>query len=71
MIKPQDWYELAQVSLPMFGNDLERVIWSVDVRQLVAILHGEMGRPGENLVTRQRRKRESELMIEQLQKVKV
>ena len=63
MTHTNDWFELARVALPFFGNDLERVLWSVDVRQLVAVMNGTLGDPGDGLHKRLMKRREQELTI--------
>ena len=36
------WHLVNQECLPFFGNDLQRIIWEVDVMQLVAVFHAQL-----------------------------
>lgn len=69
MLNAKDWYLLVRTALPFFGNDAERVIWQADIRQLQAIVHGEMGNPGNGVREQRRKAREQELVIEKLKEV--
>jgi len=60
------WHLVNQECLPFFGNDLQRIIWEVDVMQLVAVFHALMGTAGDSVAKRLREKYEQELVAEKL-----
>jgi len=61
-----DMLLLAKLALPWFGNDINRVLWEVDVRQLCAIANIELGNPDGGWVNTTVKERETQLTIEKL-----
>ena len=60
------WHLVNQECLPWFGNDVDRIIWDVDVMQLIAIVHASLGNAGDSINKRLKAKLEEELVVDKL-----
>jgi len=63
------WHLINQECLPWFGNDLERIVWEVDVMQLIAITHATLGKPGDSISKRLEQQVEDTLVVDKLRKL--
>jgi hypothetical protein len=70
MRNPITWHPLVKAALPYFGNDMAKVVWEADVRQLFAIAHAELGNPGDGVDNRRARAVENQAFVERLKELK-
>ena len=62
--------QLAQLGLPWFGHDVNRVLWEVDAGQLCAIAQIELGHPDGGWVSTTRKAAERAAVLAKLKGLK-